>query len=183
MGSKSTIRHTMIAALLVLATVAIELQPLVFGSGSGCNCGVVSTLDAVALKRLAPGLQQQPAASVTAHSETSCCSSIAQQQEQTSCCTSQPATAKSCGCNPDATTCDCGSRCQCSVGDDSNSPPLAIPTRETTDVVTPTLICAAPFVGYPGDRQSRRTDYLRTAAAHAARSSLQTCVLLSRFTC
>jgi hypothetical protein len=59
----------------------------------------------------------------------------------------------------------------------------AIPTNETTEVVTPVLICAAPIVGYPCNREVQRVDYQNTAAEFAALSSQETCVLLSRFTC
>lgn len=165
MKSKPKIQRTLLATLMMFATAAIGLQPLVFSSGSGCTC--------------------ETTGSVTADisgSESSCCSSLKIEQGQTDCCASKPATPKECCCNPIASVCECGD-CGCSVDNDKNSPLPAIPTNETTEVVTPVLICAAPIVGYPRDRNVLRVVYQDTAAEFAALSSQETCVLLSRFTC
>ena len=163
MKSKLTIRRTMLATLMVFATAAIGLQPLVFNSGSGCTCDAKASADASA-------------------NETTCCSNLAEELEQTGCCSSKPATATKCCCNPEAAVCECGD-CGCSQDNDHSSPLPAIPTNETTEVVTPTLFCAAPFVGYPREIEVKQVDYQKAVAEFAALSSQQTCVLLSRFTC
>ena len=163
MKSKSIIRRTMLATLMVLATAAIGLQPLVFSSGSDCTCEANVSVGANA-----------------SGDESSCCNSLV--EEQSSCCSSKPAMPMKCCCNPEATVCGCNN-CGCSEDNDSNLPLPAIPTNETTEVVTPTLICAAPLVGYPREIEVKRVKYQNAVPEFAALSSQQTCVLLSRFTC
>ena len=163
MKTNRKIRRTLLTTLMVFATAAIGSQPLAFNSGSSCTCGATVSADADA-----------------SGDESSCCSSLA--KKQSSCCSSKPAVAKKCCCNPDAAVCQCGD-CGCSDDNKSNSYLPAIPTNETTEVVTPTLICSAPSVGYPRESTIKRVDYQNTFAEYAALSSQQTCVLLSRFTC
>jgi hypothetical protein len=150
---------------MMFATAAIGLQPFVSSSGSGCSCDTTSSVTAATLGN-----------------DSSCCNSLKKEQAQTDCCASKPASAKECCCNRIASVCECDD-CGCSVDNDKNSPLPAIPTNETTEVVTPVLICAAPIVGYPRDREVSRVDYQDTAAEFAALSSQETCILLSRFTC
>ncbi len=166
MKSKLTIRRTMVATLMVFATAVIGLQPLVFTSGSSCTCDANVSVNADA-----------------SVDESSCCNSVAEEQAQTGCCSSKPAVLSKCCCNPEAVVCGCGDHCGCSEDSDSNSSLPAIPTNETTEVVTLSSVCAAPFVGYPRESEVKQVDYSNSAAEHAARSSQQTCVLLSRFTC
>ena len=176
MKNKSTIRRTILTALLVFATAAIGLQPFVLSaiSDSGCTCGVT----------------ESPAAAtvVAAEPASSCCASPVPEQEQV-CCSAkptalvEPTTANGCCCNPEATECKCVD-CKCSVGDEDSFPASpAIPTNETTEIVSTVLICAAPFVGYPRETDKRRFSFPHFAVDFAALSSQQTCVLLSRFTC
>ncbi len=157
-----TNKHASFAALLVFAIFA---QPFFISSRSGCSCDTTSSVTAATLGY-----------------ESSCCNNQTKEQAQNDCCASKPATPKECCCNPIASVCECDD-CGCSVDNDKNSPLPAIPTNETTEVVTPVLICAAPVVGYPRDREVRRVDYQNNAAEFAALSSQETCVLLSRFTC
>lgn len=154
----------MLTTLMAFVTAAIGLHPLIFDSGNGCECGVEST------------------ANVSLDGEaTSCCSSSSAETKQPSCCSNQ--VAKKCCCNPNATACGCGDSCQCSGS--SKPVPIvpAVPTNESSEVVSVTLICSAPLVGFPKTCQTQQTCYPTSAATHAARTSQQTCVLLSRFTC
>lgn len=171
MKSKSTIRRSMLATLLVFATAALGLQPLVFKSGSGCECNATDTSEVQ-----------------SAVTKTSCCASQVPEQEQ-NCCAAKPVVSivqtptKGCCCNPEATFCKCGD-CKCSLEDKDSIPASpAIPTNETTEVVSPVLVCAAPFVAYPRETGKRQFSYPRSEVEFAALSSQQTCVLLSRFTC
>ena len=161
----NSIQRTMLATLIVFAASAIGLRPSVFNSGSGCTCEA----------KVSAGADESVG-------ESSCCISLAEEQLQTDCCSSKPTMTKKCCCNPKAAVCECGD-CGCSEVNDSNSPLPAIPTSETSEVVSPTLICAAPFVGYPCESKAKRVDYQNAVAEYAALSSHQTCVLLSRFTC
>lgn len=165
MKMKSTFRRPLLAILLVFATAALGLQPLVFDLESGCSCDAMVTSD----------LSESAA-------NSSCCSSSAEGQETAGCCSSKPVTKNKCCCNPQVLACECGD-CGCGEGNDSKSSLPAIPTTETTEVITPTLICAAPFVGFPRESEVKRVGYSIDVAEHAALSSQQTCVLLSRFTC
>lgn len=164
MKSKATIRRKLLATLMMLATAAVGLQPWVFASGAGCTC---DSADAVS--------------SETAN-ESSCCNRLAEKQVQADCCTSKPVLAPKCCCAPVVSVCECGD-CRCSI-DDGNRPLLpAIPTDETTEVVTPVFTGAIPYVGYPRARQIHRIEVGKAAADFTARSSQETCALLSRFTC
>ena len=172
MKTKATIQRSMLATLLVFATAALGLQPLVFSSSSSCECNAVETGDVQ-----------------SAATESSCCSEPVQAASEHSCCSAKPpasakpTTKKGCCCNPAATECKCVD-CKCSVGDEDSFPASpAIPTNETTETVSTVLICAAPFVGYPRETDKRRFSFPRFAVDFAALSSKQTCVLLSRFTC
>jgi hypothetical protein len=167
MKIKSTTRRPLLATLLVFATAAIGLQPLVFNLGATCTCNA------------------KPITSDTSvsTSNSSCCSSSGEHQVQTGCCSAKPVTTKKCLCNPQASVCECGDGCGCSEANDSNTLLPAIPTNEKTEVVTSTLICAAPFVGYPRESEIKPDAYRNGVAEHAALSSQQTCVRLSRFTC
>ena len=164
MKTSRTIRSATLTTLLAFVIAAIGLQPLFFNSDNGCDCAF--------------GI----AANVLIDDEaSSCCSSSSDQTEQSSCCTNQ-AIKKRC-CNPDASVCGCGDGCQCS--ENSNSLPIdpGVPANETTEVVSVTLVCSAPFSGFPKSCQTQQTCYPTSAATHAALTSQQTCVLLSRFTC
>ena len=160
----------MLATLLVFATAALGLQPLGFSSGSSCECNATETSNVQ-----------------SAVTESSCCSGSAQTADQ-SCCSAKPlasakTTTKGCCCNPEATVCKCVD-CKCSLGDQDSIPASpAIPTNETTEVVSPVLICAAPFIGHPRETGKQRFSNPRSALEFAALSSQELCVLLSRFTC
>ena len=163
MEIKSKSRRALLATLMVLTTVMIGLQPLMARLGSGCNCGVEASAD-------------------SSVSTTSCCGNLPAEQSPKSCCSSKQTAAKKCCCNPEASVCRC-SDCRCSDKSDSKSSFPVMPTHETTEVVSPTLICAAPFVGYPSESKAQPNAYPNAVAEFAARSSQETCVLLSRFTC
>lgn len=163
MKSKSkTYRSVFAATLMMFAMMAVSVQTLLFSSGLGCDC---------------PTTESQ----VATNTASTCCS-IENKEVPDTCCSSKTATAKKCCCNPSASVCECGD-CGCSEGNDNQSPLPAIPTNEKTEVVTPVLICTAPIVGYPFDREVQRVDYQNTAVEFAALSAQETCVLLSRFTC
>ena len=170
MKSKSTIRRSMLATLLVFATAALGLQPLGFSSGSSCECNATETSNVQ-----------------SAVTESSCCSGSAQTADQ-SCCSAKPlasakTTTKGCCCNPEATVCKCVD-CKCSLGDQDSIPASpAIPTNQTPEAASPAFVCAAPLIGYPRESSQRRSGCRRSAAEFKALSSQQTCVLLSRFTC
>lgn len=163
MNIKSKIQRTLLATLMVFATAAIGLQPLVFSSGSTCTCAAMASVDTNADSGV-----------------SSCC--LTSVEEEASCCSSKKAETNPCCCNPEASTCECGD-CGCSESNESHPPAPAIPTNETNEVVTPTLICAAPFVGFPKASELKRAATPKTVADHATLTSQQTCVLLSRFTC
>lgn len=163
MKTAQTIQRTLLATLLVFATAAIGLQPLVFSSGSACSCDAMASVDANADSGV-----------------SSCCGGSV--EKETSCCASKKAEPKPCCCNPEASTCQCED-CECSESNESHPPTPAIPTNETNEVVTSTLICAAPFVGFPKASEQKRAAISKTVADHATLTSQQTCVLLSRFTC
>ncbi len=163
MKTAQTIQRTLLATLMVFATAAIGLQPLVFSSGSACSCDAMASVDA----NVNSGV-------------SSCCGNSV--EKETSCCDSKNAEPKPCWCNPEASTCECGD-CGCSESNESHPPTPAIPTNETNEVVTSTLICAAPFVGFPTAGEQKSAAIPKTVADHATLTSQQTCVLLSRFTC
>ena len=172
MKTAPTIQRTLLATLMVFATAAIGLQPLVFSSSSSCECNAVETGDVQ-----------------SAATESSCCSEPVQAASEHSCCSAKPpasakpTTKKGCCCNPAATVCKCVD-CRCSIGDEDSIPASpAIPTNETTEIVSPLLICAAPFVGHPRETGKQRFSNPRSALEFAALSSQELCVLLSRFTC
>ena len=162
MKTSQTIQRTLLATLMVFATAAIGLQPLVFSSGSACSCDAMASVDANADSGV-----------------SSCCGGSV---EEVSCCSSMKAEPKPCCCNPEASTCQCGD-CGCSESKESHPPTPAIPTNETNEVVISTLICAAPFVGFPKASEQKRAAISKTVADHATLTSQETCVLLSRFTC
>ena len=172
MKSNATIRRSMLATLLVFATAALGLQPLVFSSNSGCECKATETGDVH-----------------FSVAESSCCASPAPKQVD-SCCSSNPTastqqmTTKGCCCNPEANVCKCVN-CKCSLKDKDSSitSSPAIPMNETTEIVSPVPICPAPFVACPHETGKQRFGFPRFAVDFAALSSKQTCVLLSRFTC
>lgn len=168
MKTPSTIRRSMIATLLVFATVAIGLQSLAFNSGCGCECSASESGKA--------------AASVV---ESSCCSTPVPVSEH-SCCSIEQATptaSKGCCCNPEATVCKCVD-CKCNVKDEQPIPQSpAIPTNETIEIVSPVLICTVPLVCHPRDAGILRVAPPWSALEFAALSSQERCVLLSRFTC
>ena len=159
-----TRRDVLTATCMMIATMAIGLQPLLFNPGSGCTCNAKNLL-------------------VASEYVGTSCSELAEQQTQVSCCSLKLASANKCCCNPDATVCECGSGCGCSEGDDTHSTLPAIPTKEATEVVCPVFMYSAPMVGLPRETENNRADFPKSAAEHAARSSQETCVLLSRFTC
>lgn len=159
-------QRSLLATLMVFAIGAIGLQSLFFELEDGCRCATKVSIAA------------------EAPSET-CCGELSKVQKQ-GCCsqTESKATsvATSCCCNPVALACGCG-ECGCSEDDDSHAPPPAIPGTETTEVVSPTWISAAPSICFPRASEVKRADSPKTVAVHATLSSQQTCVLLSRFTC
>ena len=151
----------MLATLMVFSTAAFGLQPLVFNSQSQCDCSANVEVD---------------------NSTATCCNESVEVQIDRSCCSSKPTSLNKCCCNPEATVCQCGN-CECGEDKNPSQPIPAIPSSETNEVVSPTLICAAPFVGYPQESQIKRVGLPNKACEFAALTSQQTCVLLSRFTC
>lgn len=170
MKMKSTTRRSLLATLLVFATAAIGLQPLVSSLGAGCTCDAKLTSDT------------SGSDTSVSSSKSSCCS-ISGEQVQTGCCSAKPVTTKKCCCNPQASVCECGDGCGCSEGNAPNSLLPVVPSNEKTEVVTSSLIYAAPFLGYPRESDIKRVAFPNSVAEHAALSSQQTCVRLSRFTC
>ena len=163
MKIKPTIRRTLLATLMAFVTAAIGLQPLVFSAGSGCTCDAMASVDADA-----------PA------DESSCCHSSVEELHSDG--SASKANPNPCCCNPEALACDCGG-CGCSEDHAPRAPVPAIPSNETSEVVAPVLICAAPLIGFPRASEIKRAAVLKTVADHAILSSQQTCVFLSRFTC
>ncbi len=167
MKTTQTIQRTLLVTLMVFATAAIGLQPFVSGSTYECGCQANAVVDVEAA--------DVPAAS--------CCSVPVKVQESRSCYSSKPATQSGgCCCNPEALACECVD-CRCGEAKEPTAPTPAIPSNETTEVVSPTLICATPLVCYPKQSEINRASYPGTVAEYAALSSQETCVLLSRFTC
>lgn len=163
MKSKSTTHRAVLVAIrMMFAMVAIALQPQLSSSGSGCDCSTTES-------------------QVPTNTSSTCCG-IQKEEAPSTCCSSDREESKQCCCDPTASVCECGA-CECSEDNDNHSPLPAIPANETTEVVTPVLICAAPIVGYPREREVSRVGYQDTAVEFAALSSQETCVLLSRFTC
>jgi len=160
--TNSAIRRAMLVTLMVFATAGVGLQPLVFALGSGCTCDAMASVDRFA------------------SADNSCGTGFA--EEQASCCSSQPIAAKQCCCDPQALACECGG-CGCIEDEDSRTSLPLMPPSEKTEVVTPTLICDAPLVGYPRVSKIKRVEYFKSVAEFSALSSQQTCILLSRFTC
>lgn len=99
-----------------------------------------------------------------------------------SCCSEKANLASPCCCNPDAKVCQCGD-CRCGEEESPSQPLPAIPTNEINEVVSPTLICSAIELGFPNPGELKKLSLPKPFSAHAARSSKQICVLLSRFTC
>lgn len=171
MISKSKIRRASLATLIVFVTAGIVLQPLLFISGSDCTCNA-GVFDG---SNLSAG-------------ESSCCTSAIAVEEQNSCCPAKLAMAENlaiaekCCCTSPALGCESGG-CGCSDVNGSQPSLPAIPTHKTPEAITPTLICAAPFLGYPRENEIKRVDYSNSVAEFTALSSQQICVLLSRFTC
>lgn len=155
------IQRRLLATLMVFASAELGLQPLVFDSQSQCNCSVNVAVD---------------------DSTATCCHESVEIEIERSCCSSKPLSANKCCCNPAATACQCGD-CECGEDKTSSQPIPAIPASETNEVVSPTLICDAPFVGYPQDSPIKPVGLQNKACELAALTSQQTCVLLSRFTC
>ena len=167
MKTAQPIRRTLLVTLMVFATAAIGLQPFVSGSTYECGCQANAASDV--------DVTDVPAAS--------CCRVPVKVQESSSCCSSKPATQSGgCCCNPEALVCECVN-CHCGEANETTAPTSAIPSNETTEVVSPTLICATPLVCCPKQSEITRASFRRTVAEHAALSSQETCVLLSRFTC
>lgn len=150
-----------VATLTMIATMAIGLQPWSFSSGTACTCDAKASVD-------------------TNESDATCCGNSAEQALQQSC--SLTKKAGRCACEPEAADCECGG-CGCSEANDSKSSMPAIPTNETTELVSLNLICAAPFVGFPRESDNKRAGCQKAVVEHAALTSQQTCILLSRFTC
>ena len=163
MKTAQTIQRTLLATLMVFATAAIGLQPLVFSSGTKCNCDAMASVDATANSGV-----------------SSCCGSTV--EEEAGCCSSKKAKTKPCCCNPEALTCQCID-CRCGEGDEPHPTAPAIPTNETTEIVSPTLVCSTPHVGFPKPSEIESVAFSRNVADQATLTSQQTCVLLSRFTC
>lgn len=99
-----------------------------------------------------------------------------------SCCSQTAELTSPCCCNPNAAVCKCED-CQCGQKQSSDEPPPAIPINETNEVVSPTLICAAPQIGFPNPCELKKLSLPKPFSARVVLSSQQTCVLLSRFTC
>lgn len=163
MKTAQTIRRTLLATLMVFATAAIGLQPLVFSSGSACTCDAMASVDANADSGV-----------------SSCCGGSV--EEEASCCSSKKAKTNPCCCNPEALTCQCVD-CRCGESDEPHPPAPAIPTNETTEIVSPTLVCSTPHVGFPKPSEIESVAFSRNVADQATLTAQQTCVLLSRFTC
>ena len=157
MKIKSKTQRTLLAALMVLATSAIGLQSFAFESGARCSCE-------------------------TSNSVVASCRESSEVQMQGSCCSPKHENTNPCRCNPVALSCEC-SDCGCSDDNESHAPIPAIPSNETSEVVTPTSICSAPFFGFPRASEIKQSAFPKSVLDHATLSSQQTCVLLSRFTC
>lgn len=169
MKSKPKIQRSLFATLMVLAIAATGLQPLVSGSAAECSCHTSAAV-----------------AADLASSPSSCCSEIVQTHASVanvkSCCSAIQSTTDGCCCNPEAAVCQCGD-CQCGEVEAPSFPSPAIPANQTTEAVTPVLICAAPFVCFPKQAEFAQAGLPKSVADYAALSSQETCVLLSRFTC
>ena len=163
MNIKSKTQRILLVTLMVFATAAIGLQPLVFSSGSACSCDAMASVDANADSGV-----------------SSCCGGSV---EEVSCCSSsKKAEPKPCCCNPEASTCECGD-CGCSESNESYPPTPAIPTNETTEIVSPTLVCSTPHVGFPKPSEIESVAFSKNVAGQGPLTAQQTCALLSRFTC
>ncbi len=99
-----------------------------------------------------------------------------------SCCSQTAELTAPCCCNPNAAVCKCED-CQCGQKQSPDEPLPAIPVNETNEVVSPTLICAAPPNAFPHPCELQKLSLPKHFSARAVLSSQQTCVLLSRFTC
>ncbi len=162
MKSKSQkIRSMFFATSMMFAMLAIGVQPMLLGSGRACDCSTIESVN-------------------ERNTEASCCNGE-NEELLSSCCSSRLATAQRCSCKP-TSVCDCAD-CGCSDGNEEHLPLPAIPTNETTEVVSPVLICATPVFVYLFDREIQGFDYQNSAAEFAALSSQEICILLSRFTC
>ncbi len=166
MNGISSIRHLAIAALLVFATTASGLQSMLFNLNSHCSCGAI-VVDVSNTTAVSPA----------------CCDRSTRARDATACCSGGATPIGKCRCDPQALTCACGQRCGCANDSQKDTSLPAIPVSETREVVTPMLLCAAPFVGYPGRNETNRIAFPSPVAEHATLSSLETCVLLSRFRC
>lgn len=165
MRYKLQFRQTSIVALLVLSMIGIGMQTFETVVDTGCRCAT-NSLESNADDRASDAAE-------------SCCSKTSIESD---CCSTTVRPASPCCCNPNATVCECGD-CSCSEEKSPHQPIPAIPTNETIQVVTPTLICASARFGFSRPCTLKRLSWPQTFSVHAALSSKQTCVLLSRFTC
>ncbi len=156
-------RNTVFVALLVLALSGGGLQPFSASTLPNCNCQAKFKCAGEDSSRI---------------KDTCCCAAKA---EKSSCCSQKKPSSKCC-CNPDALVCLCVD-CKCGQKQQPTKPLPAIPTNETNEVCPPTLICLTASVNYPRNCSSEQTGFPSVAVTHRARSSQQTCILLSRFTC
>lgn len=154
-------RHTVVTTLLVLL-IAVTGLTSYSDVNSGCSC-VAGHQDASRLEK------------------TSCCSTMAIQEPE--CCRKKVVQeARGCCCNPSAKECECGT-CDCSESDESKLPFPALPTNESTELVSTTLSYATPVDGYQCGSDPSKLAYSQSVSELTTLSSQQTCVLLSRFTC
>ena len=154
-----TIRKTPTVALLVLSVLGLGMQMFLPANEAGCQCATDSVQ-----------------ASGNDHDIKSCCSKPI---VDSGCCSKEPELATACCCNPNASVCDCDD-CNCS---EEKSPGQPLPAIPTSEIVTPTLVLAAPELGFPNPCEPKTLNVPKPFSAAAVLSSKQTCVLLSRFTC
>ena len=151
------------ATLLMLALSTLGLQATLLFPATECACDSKEALEAEVLAPSCCG-PRQPAAAT----EAGCCEA----QIDQSCC-----------CAPQRQDCQCPD-CGCSDGSDSNSAPSpALPSHENNKIVSTTVVSLAAAVSLRPVEDTRHAVSRRAVPEHAAHSSLQTCIRLSRFTC
>ena len=173
---KLQIRQTPVVALLVLSMLGHGLQAYETTGNTGCRCAANS------IESIGPESPNRAPSSCCTKSkvESDCCST--QLEPASRCCSTKLEPASSCCCNPNAQVCECDD-CSCGDQDSPGQSLPAIPPNETHEVVSPTSICAASRLGLLRCCDFKRLSWPQGFSNHAAQSSKQTCVLLSRFTC
>ena len=150
---------TLFATLLMLAMSALGLQSTLFQPANQCGC------------------LSQDAVEVAA-AEVSCCGQA--QPSVADCCETQESS-PACCCTPREQGCECPG-CECSEGGNLPLNP-ALPIHESTKIVATTTLGASAGTGLRPWRDRSHATLTAEVPEHVARTSLQTCVRLSRFTC